>query len=358
MIVKNESRVIRGCLESVKPLIDRWVIEDTGSTDGTQQIIQECMQGITGELYERPWVHFAHNRNSALALAKGKGDYLLFIDADEKLIYSPTFAWPKLKMDCYAAIGRYFERENVEFGRILLVNNRLNWEWAGVVHEEIRGCRSEKREGHLMDGIQILTDLGGARSQDPERCLKDAELLEIALREDPDNSRSLFYLALSYDVAQKPEKALQHYMKRIEMKGVAEEIYYSFYRIARLQEALGYPSEEIIANYRKAFQLRPFRAEPLYYLAKYYLSIQNVNEAESILERAILLPQPKDQVFVEPAIYQYELLCLWAHCLLQEKKYPELLDVLSKLRQIRNLPAETRAQIETLLNALNPPTRL
>ena len=40
MIVKDESRVIRRCLESVKPLIDYWVIVDTGSTDGTQEIIK------------------------------------------------------------------------------------------------------------------------------------------------------------------------------------------------------------------------------------------------------------------------------------------------------------------------------
>ena len=36
MIVKNESRVIERCLSAVRPLIDYWVISDTGSTDGTQ----------------------------------------------------------------------------------------------------------------------------------------------------------------------------------------------------------------------------------------------------------------------------------------------------------------------------------
>jgi len=39
MIVKNESEVITRCLKSVLPLIDYWVISDTGSTDGTQKII-------------------------------------------------------------------------------------------------------------------------------------------------------------------------------------------------------------------------------------------------------------------------------------------------------------------------------
>ncbi|MEU5316418.1 glycosyltransferase [Streptomyces sp. NPDC021056] len=41
MIVKNEAHVIRRCLESVLPLVDTWVILDTGSPDGTQDIIRE-----------------------------------------------------------------------------------------------------------------------------------------------------------------------------------------------------------------------------------------------------------------------------------------------------------------------------
>ena len=49
MIVKNEKRVIQECLLSVKPLINYWVIVDTGSSDGTQNIIKRTMQGLPGE---------------------------------------------------------------------------------------------------------------------------------------------------------------------------------------------------------------------------------------------------------------------------------------------------------------------
>ena len=65
MIVKNEAHVIRRCLDSVRPLIDRWVIVDTGSTDGTQALIRELMADVPGELHERPWVDFSTNRNQA-----------------------------------------------------------------------------------------------------------------------------------------------------------------------------------------------------------------------------------------------------------------------------------------------------
>ena len=107
MIVKNEIKAIKRCLASVKSLIDYWVIVDTGSDDGTQQAIGEYMKGIPGQLYERPWIHFAHNRNEALALAKNKGDYLLFIDADDWLQISDEFRLPKLSKDYYAIEFRH-----------------------------------------------------------------------------------------------------------------------------------------------------------------------------------------------------------------------------------------------------------
>ena len=101
MIVKNEAPVIRRCLDSVRSLIDTWVIVDTGSSDGTQQIIREHLQDLPGELTERPWVDFAHNRSEALAYARGRADYTLVIDADETLEWDDGFQLPKLTADSY-----------------------------------------------------------------------------------------------------------------------------------------------------------------------------------------------------------------------------------------------------------------
>lgn len=57
MIVKNETHIIRECLESVAPYIDYWVISDTGSTDGTQELITKFFEekGIPGELHQDEW---------------------------------------------------------------------------------------------------------------------------------------------------------------------------------------------------------------------------------------------------------------------------------------------------------------
>lgn len=78
MIVKNEEKVLRRCLDSVKAVIDEFVIVDTGSTDGTKAIIKE----FTDKEYHFDWVHdFAAARN--YAFEQCTMDYVLTMDADE-----------------------------------------------------------------------------------------------------------------------------------------------------------------------------------------------------------------------------------------------------------------------------------
>ena len=53
MIVKNEAKIIARCLTGLKPLIDHWVIVDTGSTDGTMGEIARAISDIPGVLVQR-----------------------------------------------------------------------------------------------------------------------------------------------------------------------------------------------------------------------------------------------------------------------------------------------------------------
>lgn len=70
MIVKNEAHCIRRCLESVLPYITAAVIVDTGSTDGTQELISDILCEVPHSVLQRPWKDFGFNRTEALAGVK------------------------------------------------------------------------------------------------------------------------------------------------------------------------------------------------------------------------------------------------------------------------------------------------
>lgn len=300
MIVKNESEVIVRCLSSLKSLIDYWVIVDTGSEDNTKEIIKEFMQDIPGELHERPWKNFAHNRNEALSLAKGKGDYVLIIDADEVFETDPSFKMPHLTHDFYHIMTHF---GGSTYARAQLIKNNLDWEWKGVLHEGLystQACLSS-----TLKGIRNIVRSDGARSKDPKKYEKDAEILEKAVAEEPDNSRYVFYLAQSYKDCLNYSKAIEWYQKRVDMGGWDQEVFWSLFQIARMKELIEAPEKEIVAAYYKAYHYRPTRAEPLYYLASYYRRHDNPGLAYLTVNVAKKIPFPKDILFVEKWIYDY-----------------------------------------------------
>ena len=118
MIVKNEAHIIQRCLDSVRPFIDHWLIVDTGSTDGTQQLIRQHLRDLPGELFERPWKNFGHNRTEALELARGRADYLFVIDADEVLQLPADYRRPPLQAEAYALDVHF---GGINYGRVCLL---------------------------------------------------------------------------------------------------------------------------------------------------------------------------------------------------------------------------------------------
>lgn len=101
MIVKNETQVLGRLFDSLKHVIDYYIIVDTGSTDGTPEFIQQQMTkyGIEGEVHCHEWVNFGFNRNQALQYVYKKGfqGWVLFIDADEEFACSDPLFYKQLK---------------------------------------------------------------------------------------------------------------------------------------------------------------------------------------------------------------------------------------------------------------------
>lgn len=345
MIVRNEAAVIRRCLESVKPFIDRWVIVDTGSEDDTEKIIREVMADKPGSLSRSKWVNFAHNRTSALHKAQeicDPEDYLLFIDADETLSAPEGFQWRELK---FAAYHLHAEYAGVTYSRGALVSARRDWRWEGPVHEYLT-----VGDGMVpfvqLDQPRIIVGTGGARSRDPDTYAKDAALLEKALIVDPNNARNAFYLAQSYRDMGELKVAYAAYRNRSKMEGWAEETWYAMYEMGRLAEKMA-SSAEVHSAYLAAFQYRPTRAEPLYELARYHRERGELHLAHLFARQAITIKRPEDRLFVNDSVYQWRALDEFSVAAYWVGSRAEGRVAVEKMLECPQLPDSDRARLRT-----------
>lgn len=344
MIVKNESHVITRCFDSVLPLIDTWVIFDTGSTDGTQKVIKEYMKkkNIPGELHERPWVNFGHNREEALVVAKEKADYVLIMDADDTLSFTDAFELPPLTADSYLIASNC---GGMEYFIPRLLKSRCDWHWEGVLHEYVSAKDAVSRE--TLPNVEYMYLCDGARANDPEKYLKDVKILEEALAKDPSNSRYMFYLAQSFASAGDFKSSIDHYQKRVDMGGWPEEVFWSLLQIARLQERLEYDPKIVEASYIKALKYRPTRPEPFFYLASKARLNNDFKKGYQLTKIAIDLPPSNDTLFLEKWTYD-AVLFEYSICSYYTGKFEESLQACDKLLANKNLMPEYREH--TLIN--------
>ena len=320
MIVKDEEHIIRECLESMAPYIDRYDISDTGSTDKTKEIIKEFFEekGIPGEVHDIPWQGFGKSRTQSLRNCDGKADYAWVIDADD--IVEGNFKYPENfgEHDAYAL---WIHRGDFNWWRHQMFKTGLGWEYKGVIHE-YADCVGKRDQGL---GEATLDKIGGdyhieARTmgnrtkefKDDQKAKysKDAETLIDCLTNpenenyEPENHRYTFYAAQSWFDAQEFEKALEWYQKRAEMGGWEEEVWYSVYRVAICKCLLNKPWEQAQDHFLQAWNMRPHRSEPLYQLARIHRENGNPRLAYMFAQQAVKIPYPhQDILFLNADIY-------------------------------------------------------
>lgn len=301
MIVKDEEHVIRRCLESVRPLIDAWVIVDTGSSDATAEVARETLAGIPGQVVHRPWRDFGHNRTEALELARDRADYVLVIDADEEWQAPEGFAFPESLAD--AVQIRHLTHGTNSFFLTTLMRSALPWRYAGVLHE-VATC-DEPHSVEQLDGPVIVGYFDSARNQRPQRdkYLADAEVLLRAVADEPDNERYVFYLAQSFRDAGELDRALEWYQRRAAMPGWPEETWYAINQVARLRERRGDPRDAVIDAYLDSHEARPVRAEPLCELARLNREAGRPAVARLFARAAYETPRPDDRLFLDEEVY-------------------------------------------------------
>jgi glycosyltransferase involved in cell wall biosynthesis len=226
IIVKNESRVIERMLNSVYPILDYYCVVDTGSTDGTQEIIRKFFEekGIPGEVIDHEWVNFEEARNFATKSVEGKCDYGFWIDADEQLMIGQNFDINAFKYNlakCQGAnVKIHYGGQN--YYRMQFFKTGIGWYWYGPVHEVL--IRDQSSDIGSIEGLGVLVTPDGnswvAETQQ-QKYEGHAKILEdYVAKDEKKDPRWVFYLAQSYRDANTPEnykKSIEWYQKRIDI---------------------------------------------------------------------------------------------------------------------------------------------
>lgn len=353
MIVKNEAHVIKRCLDSLKFIIDAWVIVDTGSTDGTQQLIKDILGDIQGILHERSWVHFAHNRSEAIKLAEEFSQhssslmfydcFMLLIDADD--IYRGFIHPRPLEADVYL-IDIEDDDGRMRYQRQQLFRVGKGFRFEGVRHE-YPTTDQPRVEGYL-DSLTYVRLGGGARAKDPDTLLKDALALKKDLEIHPDDPRTAYYLAQSWKDYKEYQLALAAYRTRISLhpKGFHEECYLSLLFAGRISKGLNLSP---VKDWTEAFNLCPHRAEAQYELALYYRELSEKPDAKvkywtlAVLWGAYGQRELPNGLFVEAEIYQWKIIDELAVALTWTGDNKKALELFTQLESL--VPASEKERI-------------
>ena len=252
MIVKNEAKIIARSLRSVRPFITSYAISDTGSTDGTEEVIRQELAGIPGEIHHEPWVDFSHNRN--LALSHATGDYVLLMDADEVLEHSGGEIELLPQFDGFHISLRLGD---MVYSKVKVVRNDGRWTYEGRTHEFI-GHTPEPNLS-MIPNLRIMEYDDSYSRVTGEKFLRDLAVFES----EPTTPRNLFYHAQTLKALGRHEEAYEKYVARAEAGGWEEEVYYSLWMAGNLLAAMKRPLDEIAGALYRAYTYRPARYEAL-----------------------------------------------------------------------------------------------
>jgi len=260
MMARNEEDLLPRALESIRGLVDEIVLVDTGSVDRTVEIAES----FRARVFHHPWEDdFSLHRNQSLSYATG--DWLLVIDADERLAPAPGYDREKL-LACLAALGPEHNAAavnlvDIQQGRPVMRTFSVRLFRNGRVRYRNRVHNAPVYDGPVAS-IPELTlehrgyDLSPERMEAKFRRTRD--LLFRQREEEPENTRVLFYLSQLYGMREEHEQCLawgRGYLDQTRRRGEAVDPT-ALYTLARTCQKIG-RHEEALAYAREGLERTP-----------------------------------------------------------------------------------------------------
>ena len=220
MIARNEGARLEECLRSIAPYVDEMVVVDTGSTDNTREIAQQC----GARVFEMPWPDsFAAARNQSLEQARGQ--WIFWMDADDVIP-------PECGKQLRELIRRHPKRDAAYQVQVRIPPGPGEYSVSVVDHVKLFPNRPDARFEHRIHE-QVLPSLRRAgmdvrfsdlyvTHQNYDRSpagqagkrQRDFRLLELDIADRPDHPFTLFNLGMTHLYATKEYEVAAQYLQR------------------------------------------------------------------------------------------------------------------------------------------------
>ena len=366
-ICKNESHVILRMLNSTKSgsvsILDLIVVNDTGSTDGTQDLIKKWGEenSVPTYVFERPFDDFDKSRNFAMDKLRDVVKELgwdpekihgMWFDCDEQLVISPKFSKNQFTKDLLM-VNTYISQ--MKYTRNTFFRLSKPFEWYGCTHEFII-CKDSNITSGLAEGIHVNVSMDGNSWQGnvPAKYLHHAHRLETYINNDRSDPRWIFYTAQSYhDSASLPDnkeeneerlrRSIKYYRERVNRPdGYPEEIYYSQYRIGGIMRILEEPWNMTHQELLKAYAIDPLRGESIKIIIDYYLQMGEWSMAYLYTKFAKVNfhgknPYPTRLLFVDESLYIWKFIEAHAAASFYCGKHQEAKDTYNEIVNITKI---------------------
>lgn len=232
MIVKNEERFLPGCLDSVAGIVDEIIIVDTGSTDSTAAIAESYGAVVIPFIWEND---FAKARNAGVERASG--EWILFLDADEQLdmttrVQLLEFAREKelsaLLLQIWNVVGED-EAQGATIHPVLrMFRSDAKHRFEGRIHEQIAASILREKPGARFHLTDVIIHHYGYRNQviaEKNKLQRNMDLLELAIKEEPDNGFHRYNIGVEYLRTGQPALALEAFRKAKQVEGFRQLSY-------------------------------------------------------------------------------------------------------------------------------------
>lgn len=217
LITRNEEKFLSDCLQSLSGHVNEIVIVDTGSEDNTVAIAEKFGCQVLHHTWD---ADFSTPRN--LGLDHAQNDWILYIDADERLSTTKDCLGDLLPNTGAAALRvKFYPRVNsTPYAESRIFRNDPRIRFTGKMHESMRSGISQvcREEGiSVVDGFNIvLTHLGYEGDQSAKNS-RNIPLLEQAILDVSDRVYLRFHLGVTLDAIGDQHQATSQLIKGIEL---------------------------------------------------------------------------------------------------------------------------------------------